>query len=201
MTTTTVLALVATVAIVVALVFLVRLHTAPTGLDPTRDAVSAYGISAYHLWYRAMVLTIGAGALVLTAALATLGAVPAGGLAALAVYGAARLAIAPFPTDPEDATPTTAGRLHVLFAVTGFLAIAVAAPIISGALAELAGWRGIGGLLRVLGVLVSVTCALVLAAGLLPRLRPRFGAFQRAFYVAGQAWLLVVAIRLAWPGA
>jgi hypothetical protein len=157
-----------------------------------------YGRSQYHVWYQAMVVAIGVGALLLVAALARLGGAPAAGLAALAAYGVARVAIAPFPTDPDGAAPTRNGRVHLLLAVVGFLGLAVAAPVISGALADQADWRDVGALLRLLGWLTSLTCALLFAAGVTPPLRPWFGAFQRAFYLAGQAWLLVVAVRLAW---
>ena len=55
-------------AIAAALV-LVRLHTLPTGLDPRRDAVSDYGATAFHLYYRAMVVMLGVGAACLALAL------------------------------------------------------------------------------------------------------------------------------------
>jgi len=191
------LAVAAAVAVAVALLVLAGLHAAPTGLDPARDAISAYGISAYRAWFGAMVVAVGIGGLLLTAALARSGGVPAGGLVLLGVYGAARLAIVAFPTDPAGAAPTTAGRVHVVLAATGYLALAVAAPVLSGALAGRAGWGQVGGAIRALAVLVAATCALVFAAGLLPPFRPWFGGVQRLFTLAGQAWLLVVAVRLA----
>jgi hypothetical protein len=197
---TTALALAAAVAVAVAVLILAGLHAAPTGLRPARDAISAYGIGAYRAWYRAMVVAIGIGGLLLTAALARAGGVPAGGLVLLGVYGAARLAIAAFPTDPAGAAPTATGRVHVLLAATGYLALAVAAPVVGGALAGQAGWRDAGGL-RVLAVLVPAACAVLFAAAVLPPLRPWFGAAQRLVTVAGQAWLLVVAVRLATRGS
>jgi Protein of unknown function (DUF998) len=198
--TTALLAVAAAVAVVLGLAFLARLHLAPTGVDPARDAVSAYGIGPYRAWYRAMALAFGVGALLLAAALDRGGGVAAAGLALLVVYGVARIAIVPFPTDQDGARPTTSGRIHALLAVVAFVAIAVAAPIISASLRAPSDWPEGAEIARSMAVMVIAACALLLAAGLIPRMRLLFGGFQRLFYGASQVWLLVVAVIIVWRG-
>jgi Protein of unknown function (DUF998) len=190
----------AAVAILLGLAFLARLQLAPSGLDPARDAVGAYGVGPYHWWYRGMVVAFGAGALLLAAALDRAGGVPTAGLALLAGYGVARIVIAAFPADRDGAAPTAGGRVHTLLAVLAFVAIAVAAPIVSGWLATFGDLPEVAEITRSVAVMVVVSCAVTLAAGLVASLRRWFGGFQRVFYVASQAWLLIVAAQLAVRG-
>ena len=190
----------AAVAILLGLAFLARLQLAPSGLDPARDAVGAYGTGPYHWWYRGMLVAFGAGALLLAAALDRAGGVPAAGPALLAAYGMARIVTAAFPTDRDGAAPTASGRIHTLLAAVAFVAVAVAAPIVSGWLASSGDLPEVAEITRSVAVMVMVSCAVTLAAGLLPALRRWFGGFQRVFYLASQAWLLIVAAQLAVRG-
>ena len=84
-------------AIAAALV-LIRLHTLPTGLDPRRDAVSDYGATAFHLYYRAMVVMLGLSAACLAIALHRTGDVRTSGQIWLWIFAASRVAIAGFMT-------------------------------------------------------------------------------------------------------
>src|SRR5207248_2262848 len=52
---TSTLGLVAMFLVIAAALVLIRLHTLPTGLDPRRDAISDYGTTPFHLYYRVMV--------------------------------------------------------------------------------------------------------------------------------------------------
>lgn len=95
---------------------LVWLHLAATRLNPVVDAVSDYGTTRYHDLYRAMVIALGGGAVLLAAGLGQF--TDASALAWLWVYGAARLAIAGFMTD-RDPPPFTREGAHPLAAGRG----------------------------------------------------------------------------------
>ena len=84
--------------VIAAALVLIRLHTLPTGLDPRRDAVSDYGATAFHLYYRAMVVMLGVGAACLAIALHRTGDVRTSGLIWLWIFAASRVAIAGFMT-------------------------------------------------------------------------------------------------------
>ncbi len=108
------LGVVAAACFVLAGALLFRVHLRPTGLNPLRDAVSDYGTTPFHLYYRAAVVFQGVGALVLAIGLAR--ETDATGLGWLWVYGISRIAIAGVMTDPGPAPSTTAGRIHLVLA-------------------------------------------------------------------------------------
>src|SRR3954451_15457594 len=88
----------AMVLVLAAALIVVRLHTLPTGLDPRRDAVSDYGATPFHRYYRVMVVMLGAGAAWLAVALQRSGDVPTSGLVWLWIFAASRIVIARFMT-------------------------------------------------------------------------------------------------------
>src|SRR4051795_4547464 len=88
----------AMVLVLAAALIVVRLHTLPTGLDPRRDAVSDYGATAFHLYYRAMVVMLGLSAACLAIALHRTGDVRTSGQIWLWIFAASRVAIAGFMT-------------------------------------------------------------------------------------------------------
>lgn len=165
---------------------LVRLHTLPTGLSPMRDAVSDYGATRFHLYYRAMVALLGAGAGFLALALHGNNDVGRGGIVWLWVFALSRIAIAGFMTVRPGRRVTTAARIHLVLAAAAFISIALAAPAISSDL-ELA---------QPLATLVVVTAVATLVARAVPRLAERFGAIERGLYAAFLSWLVVVAVSL-----
>ena len=187
---------VAAAAIVAATGALVRLHTLATGRRPVRDAVSDYGAGRHRGFYRAMVVALGAGALLLAGGLARATDVATGGLVWLAVYGVARIAIAFYPTDLPGAPATVTGRIHLALAAAAFTSIAFAAAKVGGDLAGEPGWHGIGTVLQLLGIVVAACAAATLAAAVAPRARRAFGAVERALYATSMAWLLVTAVAL-----
>jgi hypothetical protein len=180
------LSLVALVLVLASALVLVRLHTFPTGLSPLRDAISDYGATTYHLYYRAMVVLIGAGAGFLAIALHSNGDVSQRGRIWLWVFALSRIFIAGFMTVRPGRRMTLAARIHLALAAAAFTSIAFAAPTISGDL-ELA---------QPLATLVIVTAAATLVTRAVPRLAGVFGIVERALYAAFLSWLVVVAISL-----
>jgi hypothetical membrane protein len=198
-TGTEVLAIAATACFIAAVLVLVRVHLLPTGYDSMRDAVSDYGVGAYHRYYRAMVVLLGIGAGLLAVALARDTDAEALGIAFLGAYAVARLAIAFFMTDLPGTPMTPPGRVHVVLAAIAFTTIAFAAGDISGAIDGSPGWSGnVSDLLRFEARAIAVTAVLTLVCFLVPIARERvFGLVERLLYVASVAWLVTVSIHLA----
>lgn len=170
----------------VAVALLVRLHLAPTGLRPVPAAVSDYGTTRFHRDYRAMVIALGVGAIVLAIGLARDTDAP--GLWWLWVYGASRITISAFMTDRDPAHLTGEGRVHWLLAAVAFTAIAFAASDVT--------WSGDPGVLHPLGHAVAGTAIATLLARVIVPVRSVFGLVERLLYVASIAWLVVAAADL-----
>jgi hypothetical protein len=168
-------------------VVLVVLHFLPTGLDPTRYAVSDYGWTRYSLGYRTMVVLQGSGALLIAYALGQL--TDATSLGWLYAYGVVRLLIAGFMTDREPESLRSLSRtglIHVIFAGTAFVSIALSASHID--------WTGKPDILGPLGWLVSVTALAPRVALVVPRIRrAALGLIERSLYASSIVWLIVVA--------
>jgi uncharacterized protein DUF998 len=195
-TTAAVLAALAAASFAAGAVALVWVNVLRTGHRPVVDAVSDYGASPYRLFYRATVISLGAGALLLLVALARGTDVPNGGLIWLGVYGVTRIAIAFFPTDLEGEPVTSTGRVHLALAAAAFTAIAFAAADLSGPLGDEPGWGGAAGLIDALRWAVVVTAIATGVTRVVLPLRRVFGAVERLLYAASIAWLIVVAVEL-----
>jgi hypothetical protein len=176
----------ATACFAVATVLLARLHLLPTGMRPVPDAVSDFGTTRFHAHYRAMVVALGAGAILLAIGLAR--ETDARDLVWLWVYGASRIAIAAFMTDPPGREPTTNGRIHWLLAAIAFTAIAFGASNID--------WSGAPGSLRAVGYAVAATAIATALTRMLPSLRSVFGLAERLLYATTIAWLAIAAVEL-----
>jgi hypothetical protein len=155
-------------------------------LDPRPDAVSDYGTTPYHGYYRAMVILLGAGAATLAAGLG--GQTNASSLLWLWLYAGSRILIAGFMTDRDPPPFTAEGRVHWLLAAVAFTSIALAASDIE--------WRGEPDVLGPLGVAVAVTAIGTLITRVIPPARAIFGLVERLLYLTSIAWLLVVAADL-----
>ena len=184
---TSTLALGAMVLVIAAALVLVRLHTLPTGLDPRRDAVSDYGATSFHLYYRAMVVLLGTGAACLALALHRSGDVRTSGLVWLWIFAGSRVLIAAFMTVRPGRPVTLEAQIHLLLAAAAFTSIAFAAPTISSDL-DLAHTLATG-------VVASAVATLVTRA--VRPLQPIFGIVERVLYVALLAWLIVMASSLS----
>lgn len=198
-TGTEILAIGAAACFIAAVLVLVRAHLLPTGYDAMRDAISDYGVGAYHRYYRAMMLLLGLGTALLVIALARDTEAQNLGLAFLGAYAAARLGIAFFMTDLPGTPVTSAGRVHVVLAAVAFTAIAFGAADVTGAIDGSPGWSGgVAGVLRFESKAVGLTAALTLVCFLVPLARQRvFGLVERMLYVASAAWLITASIHLA----
>jgi hypothetical protein len=184
---TSTLALGAMVLVIAAALVLVRLHTLPTGLDPRRDAVSDYGATSFHLYYRAMVVLLGAGAACLALALHRSGDVRTSGLVWLWIFAGSRVLIAGFMTVRQGRPVTIEAQIHLLLAAASFTSIAFAAPTISSDL-DLAHTLATG-------VVASAVATLVTRA--VRPLQPIFGIVERVLYVTLLVWLIVIASSLS----
>jgi hypothetical protein len=170
--------------VAVAAALLVRLHLLPTGISPVREAISDYGTTPFHRNYRAMVVALGVGAILLALALGR--ETDAGSLYWLWIFGASRVAIAGFMTDRDPPPFTGEGRIHWLLATVAFTSIAFAGSDID--------WTGAPGALRPLGYAVVATAVATLVTRVAVPLRAVFGLAERALYVAFLAWLAIAAI-------
>ncbi|TWP34550.1 DUF998 domain-containing protein [Leekyejoonella antrihumi] len=116
-------------ATTVALAAMIVLHALPTGLSPTHDPVSQYGITRYRRGYR--VLTVALGVAGLSAAAAVAIAYPPRQrftiVAMLVVFGLCRLAISWWPMDAPGQPRSSHGTTHVMLAFGAFGAVTVAA--------------------------------------------------------------------------
>lgn len=181
------LGILAIVCFAAAIVLLLRLHFLRTGLVPVRDAVSDYGTTPFHAYYRSMVVALGLGALLLAIALAR--DTNASALVWLWVYGISRILIAAFMTDRDPPPFTTEGRIHWLLAAAAFTAIALAASDIK--------WTGDPGILRPLGYAVAATAIGTLLTRVIVPLRAMFGLVERLLYATSIAWLIVASVDVA----
>jgi len=184
---TSTLALVALFLVLAAALVLIRLHTLPTGLDPKRDAVSDYGATSFHLYYRVMVVLLGAGAASLALALHHSGDVRTRGLVWLWIFAIARILIAGFMTVTPGRRITIEAQIHWVLAAAAFTSIAFAAPLISSDL----------DIAKTIAALVIASAIATLVTRALRPLRSVFGLVERILYASFLAWLIVVASSLS----
>lgn len=178
-----VLGLLAVLCFLAASVLLLRLHWLPTGLSSLSDAVSDYGTTPRHRLYRAMVVALGVGAVLLAVGLAR--HTDAKDLFWLWIYGGARIVIAGFMTDRDPPPFTTEGRIHWLLAAVAFAAIALATTSIH--------WTGSPGVLPTLGTAVAASAVATLLTRVIRPLRQVFGLAERLLYLTSIAWMLMAA--------
>lgn len=198
-TTTEILAIAAAACAIAALLVFVRVHLLPGGRTLPLGAISDLGTGAHHLYYRALVLLLGASATLLLVALSRGSEAGDRALVFLGAFAAARFAIAFVMADRQGDVVTARGRVHVILGAIAFTAIAFGAADVTSAIENTPGWSdGAGGVLRVASDAVGVAAALSLAAYLIPQGRERaFGLAERLVYVGSIAWLLVASIHLA----
>ena len=175
------------------------LHVLPTGLSPVRDAVSRYGISRYRLGYR--ILTVGMGAAGIALAIGVALAVPAGtsatgAVAALAVFGVARVVISWFPMDAPGSERTGHGTAHELIALVTFAAIATAAFQLRQVTRAISpgSWAVTAVGVVAWELLVAVVATFVTLRS--PDLRRFFGIAERLIYLGAFVLLVTVAVAL-----
>jgi Protein of unknown function (DUF998) len=176
------LAWVAAAMAVFDLVVLAVLHVLRTDVDPATDPVSNYAVGDYGMLQVLATLAVGLGALALTAALYQTPRRSMVGLVLLAVFGLAKLVQAFFPIDVGDET-TTSGSIHGLLGTVAFVALPVAAVLLS---------RSRGGVEMVIAVLLVVAMVAVFVSNAVGG----FGIAQRVYLVLSSIWVLVTAVQV-----
>jgi hypothetical membrane protein len=176
------LGVLAAVATLACITFLVVAHLRPTGYDPVRDPVSDYGVGRYQGLYAGATATIGIAALALAVGLWREDA-PWHVLALLVLFALARFAIPVFPTDLEGERRSRPGEIHLLLAAVAFASICWAMSAYRAA-----PWLGYVAAVCAVGTLLSLRGLHVL--------RPWTGLIERGFYVAMLTWFLLVSVEL-----
>lgn len=179
---TAALGVLAALATLACMTFLVVAHLRPTGYDPVRDPVSDYGVGRYTGLYAGVTTTLGIAALALAAALWREDA-PWHVLALLVLFALARLASPLYPTDLEGEQPSRPGEIHMLLAGVAFASICWAMCAYRAA-----PWLGYIASVGAVGTFLSLRS--------LHALRPWTGLIERGFYLAMLAWFLLVSVEL-----
>jgi hypothetical protein len=173
----------------------IALHIVHSDVDPRLDGVSAYALGSTGRWYRLEVIATGLAAVLLALALVAGGHGCVVGLALLVVFGASRILIARYPTDPRGATSLSrAGRLHIVLAAISFVTIAIAAPLISRDLVLSPGWTGPAMPMTALAWATTVFALGTFASATVPSARRVFGLVERGAFAAMLGWLAVASV-------
>jgi hypothetical protein len=194
---TTLAGVISLVALGAVIASLGYLHLAPTGLSPVRNAVSQYGITSFRAGYRVATVAFALSALAL--ALGLHRALQRNGqvrivIVLLVVFAVARALISWFPMDAPGTPRTATGGRHGLLAIAAFLAATIAAFRLGSALSDGTRWHSLAAVSTALGW-AMLACLLAMAFGRgVPRLRARFGAIERGFYVSAIAWFAVFGV-------
>jgi hypothetical protein len=172
--------------------------------SPLNEAVSYY-VSGAHGWlFTAGLLAWGVGSAALLLGLARTIHIRAGnaGLLGLAVWSAGVLTSGLFRADPPGPRGnfSSAGLIHENAARVSFIALPIAALLLSHGLRRAPEWRRTAGVLYLLAVMIVVSL-IVFFASLLPlsdSLRPPmlFGLTERMLLAVYAAWLCAAAIGL-----
>jgi hypothetical protein len=182
----------------VAAFLVIALHSVSADVDPREDGVSAYALTRFGGLYRAQVVVTGGAALLLAFALVAGGFESDGGAIALVLFALSRILIARYPTDPRGTTRISrAGRVHIILAASTFVAIAVAAPWISGTLTVKRDWQGPASAVVALGWATTILALGTFAASSLPVARRFFGLVERGAYAAWLLWILVIGLSVS----
>ena len=173
----------------------IALHVVPTDVDPRLDGVSAYALGSTGRWYRIEVVATGLAALLLAFVLVAGGHGSVVGLVLLVVFGASRILIARYPTDPRGTTSLSpAGRLHAVLAAVTFVTIAIVAPLISRDLVFSPGWTGPAMPMTALAWATTVFALGTFASATVPSARRVFGLVERGAFAAMLGWLVVASV-------
>lgn len=184
--------------VAVGLCALVVLHVVPSGLSARRNPVSQYGITRYAIGYRVQTVSYGVagvGAALCVAESAHRGPVV---IVLCLVFALARGAIGWFPMDEPGGERSATGRRHGQLAIAAFVGLGIAALAWSKELGVL---RAGSGYVRASELLGIVMLGSLVAMAVDRRSSARnVGLFERVFYVAMTAWLVLVACMVAIGG-
>ncbi len=178
------------------------LHSLPTDYNFLRNPLSDFATGRFKLLVTIAFLVLGIGVLALDIGLAKGlggGKRVAIGVFFIGVFGLSRLLVAFFPSDVEGSERTTAGRIHTLLTAFGFLAIPLAAIVLTpvfGRVYERVTWASVYSTLRMLELAV-VVLGVVLLLTRMRSLRFIFGLVERLFYLTSSSWLFVLGLHFA----
>ncbi|WP_333706235.1 DUF998 domain-containing protein [Ottowia beijingensis] len=171
---------------------LATLHLRYRGHDVVRDPVSDYGVGASKGLFQVNGMLGSGGALLLAWVLYRV-SLPAWIALCLAASVLARTGVSWFATDLEGAPRTTAGRLHMVFAVASFTLAYVVVDNATPWIAQSAPGAWASTLTALRWVTAAGLAALV--AGLVLRpLRAFFGLAERVFLIALPLWFLTASL-------
>ena len=173
------------------LLLLVSFHVLNRHYSPVSNAVSDYGVGRTARLFRVYVVVGSVAALMLGREVWMASpAVPQAVAWYLVAMAAVRVGVGVFPTDLPGATPTRAGRIHLVFAILTFtlayMSIAKATPFLAAD----------APVLRPLHLAAMIGLAAVVVSMKGP-LRPYFGLAERLFLFATALWFLVAALSFA----
>jgi hypothetical protein len=181
------------------------LHLLQPERSPLNEAVSFYVHGAQGWLFTAGLLAWGGGSAALLLGLARTVRIRAGnsGLLGLAVWSAGVFTSGLFSADPPIQmynSPSAVGLIHENAARVSFIAMPIAALLLSHGLRRAPEWRRSAGVLYLLAVMIVVSL-IVFFTSLLPisdSLSPPilFGLTERMLLVAYAAWLCAAAIGL-----
>jgi hypothetical protein len=181
------------------------LHLLQPERSPLNEAVSFYVHGAQGWLFTAGLLAWGGGSAALLLGLARTVRIRAGnsGLLGLAVWSAGVFTSGLFSADPPIQmynSPSAVGLIHENAARVSFIALPIAALLLSHGLRRAPQWRRTAGVLYLFAVMIVVSL-IVFFASLLPisdSLRPPilFGITERLLLAAYAAWLCAAAIGL-----
>lgn len=174
----------------VAIAMFASLHRRAPETSWVRDAVSDYGVGPAARYFRIYghVGTLAAALLATQFALSKSPEIPRVAVVSMFLLFAFRIGVFVVPTDKPDAPASTAGRVHLLFAIASFAATYTAIANASPALATAApAWLSAimsGGRFTAMVSLAGVV------ATMLPPLKKVFGLMERVFLLSSMLWFL-----------
>lgn len=183
---------------------ILALHLLQPERSPLNEAVSYYANGAQGWLFTAGLLAWGVGSAALLLGLARTIRIRAGnaGLLSLAVWSAGVLTSGLFRADPPGPRGnfSSTGLIHENAARVSFIALPIAALLLSHSLRRAPEWRRTAGVLYLLAVMIIVSL-IVFFVSLLPlsdSLRPPilFGLTERMLLAGYAAWLCAAAVGL-----
>lgn len=191
-----ILGLIGAIGAVFFFTILASLHWLDPSVDISQHYISDYANGEYGRLFRVSSITHGIGNLAIAGGLALVIDSRAGRLA-IALFGLASIAIVIagiFSTDPDGATRTGSGIIHLIASVAAFLLEGLAMLISAYAFRHLAFWRAFSRatiVIFVIGLIPSLWLISAIICGLDP------GLPERASFLAFMTWEILAGLYLA----
>lgn len=190
-----VLAVASLVAFVAYFVGLIVLHFLPTGYHALSNTISDYSVGRFSKLARWSTTVNSVGILLLLGVLIAVVGVPpltSNGLIWLGILALTRLAMVVFLTDLSDQKRTLRGIVHVILAVTSFVAGVSAVGILTKNIRLFVVGNSVYPFLRILAEISTPLLIVLLVVTLFPSFRRVFGLIERLFLLTINVWLLMV---------